>query len=146
MSQLSENGSFGINFTIILFLVIVLASLSWYILRQNVGFAILWTLGYALLLLVWYLSTIGEERGTTLTLLPGFNVLFIINVLLNFAYVYVFHTLQDPKTAFIINILLVSSSIGILLQLPSRLKLIFGIYLLWTVFLLFRTWSAWRQQ
>lgn len=143
--MLNQNLSFGTNFTIILVLVVVLAGLTWYTLRQNVPFAVLWTLSYVFLLAVWYLSTMGEETSGVLTLLPGFNVLFIINVLLNFAYVYVFHTLQDPKTAFIINILLLSSSIGIFLQLTSRLRALFGIYLLWTVFLLFRTWSAWSQ-
>lgn len=94
---------------------------------------ILWFISYIILLYIWYSST------TQNLILPGFNVLFLLNLILNFAWIYVYYTLQDVKTAVIINILLISSSIGILLQLQSNLRLIFGVYLLWTLYLLFST-------
>lgn len=99
---------------------------------------VVWLVAYGILLYAWYASS-SEP------VLTGLSVLFLVNILLNFSVLYVTHALHDARTAFILNILLVSSSIGIFLQLRSPVRWVFLLYLAWTVVLLFSSVKALRQ-
>jgi hypothetical protein len=88
-------------------------------------------IAYIILLYVWYMNS---------KVLPGFTILIIINILLNLIWIYVFYDLRDYKSSLIISILLLSSSIGIILQLQQG-KLIFMLYMLWILLIVFKNYD-----
>lgn len=89
----------------------------------------LWIPAEIVLVYVFYISQ-------NLLLLPGFNILYLINFLLSISVIYVRHKLNDIKTAFILNVLLFTSGIAILLALWQNTKQrnIFAIYLIFTLY------------
>ena len=97
-----------------------------------VFYTMMWIITYGIILYVW----IEFNRRVNW---PAFNVLVLINLILNFLWVYVFFTLQDPRISFIIGILLLSSTIGIIIQVWSQpaLRNILFINVAWLILLVF---------
>ncbi len=95
-------------------------------------YSLMWIITYAILLYVWI-------KSDKILNWPALNVLILINIILNFLWIYVFFTLRDPEISFIISILLVSSTIGIIIKLWSQTSLrnLLFINVAWLLFLTF---------
>lgn len=102
-----------------------------------VFYSLMWIITYGILLYVW----IEFDRRVKWS---AFNVLVLINFILNFLWIYVFFTLQDPRISFIIGILLISSTIGIIIQLWSQTSLrnLLFINIIWLLFLVFTNYRV----
>ena len=119
---------------IYIIIIILFTLLSLYLLRKS-SVSSLWLIAYLIILITWISSTTSSN-------ISGLNILFTINIVLNFALIYATTNSVDSRTIFIVNMLLLTSSIGIFFQLSTSVKWLFLLYVFWVTVLLFGSFQS----
>ena len=120
--------------SIYIIIIILFTLLSLYLLRKS-SVSALWLIAYLIILITWISSSASSN-------ISGLNILFTINIVLNFALIYSTTNSVDSRTIFIVNMLLVTSSIGIFFQLSTSVKWLFLLYVFWLTVLLFGSFQS----
>jgi tryptophan-rich sensory protein len=102
---------------------------------RSIVFSIAWLILFGIIIYAWYESThVAESKNVSTTTL---QILFGLNLLLNFLWVVVFFYKFDYKISLFILVLLVIETIALIVvvsKYSTTAAILLGIYLLWLLF------------